>query len=87
MERKVKEEELDHVLKELSKPENLEALKKIVNMLPTISEALKPLDEIVESGTLDTIVRIACLINIFRQMITDEMISGFSSLGSSALDC
>jgi len=80
------EDEIKNLIDKISKPENVEALRKIIEVLPEIADTTDLIKEVIESGTLDTLFRIACLINTFRHMITDEMISGFSSLGSSTLE-
>jgi uncharacterized protein YjgD (DUF1641 family) len=82
----VKDKRLDVLTEELSKPENVKALQEIVDRLPNISYAVNLLDEMVNNGTLDTLARLACMANSLKGMLSDEMISGASSLASSAID-
>lgn len=82
----VKDEGLEALTEELSKPENVKALQEIADKLPNISYAVNMLDEMVNNGTLDTLARLACMVNSLKGMLSDEMVSGASSLASSAID-
>ena len=78
--------ELEPLLKELSKQENVEALREIVEKLPTISYTIRLLDQLANTGALETLLRMACMVASLKEMLSDEMVAGLSSLASSAID-
>lgn len=78
--------ELEPLLKELSKPENIEALKELIEKLPTISYTVKLFDQLVSIGALETLLKMTCMIASLKEMLSDEMIAGASSLASSVID-
>ncbi len=80
------EEKLEPILEELSKPENMEALKELVDKLPTISYTLRLLDDLVKTGALETLIRLACMVGSLKEMLSDEMVAGASTLASSAIE-
>ena len=78
--------ELEPLLKELSKQENMEALKELIEKLPTISYTVRLLDQLASTGTLETLLKMACMVASLKEMLSDEMVAGASSLASSAID-
>lgn len=78
--------ELESLLNELSRRENMEALRELIEKLPTISYTVKLLDQLASTGALETLIEMACIIASLKEMLSDEMIAGASSLASSAID-
>ncbi len=81
------EEKIKKIINEISSnEERLEALENILERLPEISRSIDILSNMVETGSLETLANILCLLNISKDMVSDEMISGAASLVSSLLD-
>jgi uncharacterized protein YjgD (DUF1641 family) len=77
----------DEILKEILRDEkNIEALREIVRNLPNIAKATSILSRLVETGALETISEILCMVNVSRELISSEMISGLGSLMSLLLE-
>ncbi|MEM0139932.1 MAG: DUF1641 domain-containing protein [Ferroplasma sp.] len=75
----------DLIMKELSKPENMDALNKIIDMLPAISQGLESLDTLKKNGVLESLQGLAYLASSFQSILDDEMIAGIGSLANSFL--
>ena len=78
--------ENDSISEKLSAPENAEAIEKLIKALPTIEHAVALLQELERIGALDTLFSLACAIANSKNMLSDEMISGAASLGSSVIE-
>ena len=78
--------DLEQFLAELSKPENIEAMKQIVSSLPSLKKGIAILQQLDQSGALDTLFSLADILAFSKDMLTDEMIDGAGSLISNAID-
>ncbi len=74
------------IFEKLSAPENAEKLEKMIDALPAIEHAVTLLQELDRLGALDTLFSLACALTNSRNMLSDEMISGAASLGSTAIE-
>jgi len=70
----------------LSDEEKLKALETILESLPKLSKSIEVLNKMVDSGSLETLANLLCFLNVSKDMLSDEMVSGAASLASSFLD-
>ncbi len=74
------------IIEKLSTPENAEKVEKLIDSLPAIEHAVTLLQELDRLGVLDTLFSLACAVANSKNMLSDEMISGAASLGSTAIE-
>lgn len=77
---------LDDVVSSLSEPDNAKALEDLVEALPSIRKAVTLLAELDRIGALDTLFSLSCALANSKSMLSDEMVAGAASLGSSAIE-
>ncbi len=76
----------DNIVDKLTAPQNVELLDKLIQALPSIEHAVSLMQELDKMGALDTLFSLVCAIANSKNMLSDEMISGAASLGSSAIE-
>jgi len=74
------------IIEKLSTPENTERIEKLINALPTIEHAVTLLQELDRLGALDVIFSLACVVANSKNLLSDEMISGAASMGSTGIE-
>ncbi|MEM0118459.1 MAG: DUF1641 domain-containing protein [Conexivisphaerales archaeon] len=81
-----KTESVERVMQKLSKPENLEALSQMVDLLPVMKKSALLVQQLDQMGALDTIFSLACAIANSKGMLSDEMVAGAASLASNGIE-
>ncbi len=80
-------EKIEKLIEEtLSDEEKLKAMEEILESLPKLSKSIGILNKMVESGSLETFANLLCFLNVSKDMLSDEMVSGAASLASTFLD-
>jgi len=79
-------EKNNKLIEMLSTPENAERIEKLINALPTIEHAVTLLQELDRLGVLDTIFSLTCAVANSKNMLSDEMVSGVASMGSTGIE-
>jgi len=74
------------VMQKLSKPENAEAMEKILEALPVLKKSVMLLQQLEQMGALDTLFSLACAVANSKNMLSDEMVAGAASLASNAIE-
>jgi uncharacterized protein YjgD (DUF1641 family) len=78
--------DIEKLVQALSKPENLEAVTKLIDSLPTIQYTVSKLEDLKRTGSLDVIMNLLCLAAQAKNLLTDEMIAGGTEAISTALE-
>lgn len=78
--------DIEKLVQALSKPENMEAIAKLIDSLPTIQYTVSKLEDLKRTGSLDVIMNLLCLAAQAKNLLTDEMISGGAEAVSTALE-
>ncbi|MEM3684222.1 MAG: DUF1641 domain-containing protein [Conexivisphaerales archaeon] len=81
-----KTESIEKVMQKLSKPENLEALSQMVDLLPVMKKSALLVQQLDQMGALDTLFSLACAIANSKGMLSDEMVAGAASLASNGIE-
>ncbi|MEM0134244.1 MAG: DUF1641 domain-containing protein [Thermoplasmatales archaeon] len=76
---------MDSVIKRISSPENMDALVKIIDLLPSISRGLELLEELNRKGILESLQDLAVMASSLKDILNDEMLNGTGSLANSLL--
>ena len=79
-------EKNNKLIEMLSTPANAERIEKLINALPTIEHAVTLLQELDRLGALDIIFSLTCAVANSKNMLSDEMVSGVASMGSTAIE-
>lgn len=77
---------IEKLVEALSKPENIEAVTKLIDSLPTIQYTVSKLEDLKRTGSLDVIMNFLCLAAQLKNLLTDEMIAGGAEAISTALE-
>ena len=72
--------------KMLENEELAKELERFLNNLKTINEVVEAVKPLVESGALETLVGLGYLGETLKAILSEEMISSFSKVGSDALE-
>ncbi len=77
---------IEKLVQVLSKPENVEAITKLIDSLPTIQYAVSKLEDLKRTGSLDVIMDLLYLSAQIKNALPDEMIAGGAEAVSIALE-
>jgi len=69
-----------------SNEEVVKELERLVNNIKVLNDVLESIKPLVESGALETLIGLGYLVETLKAVLSDEMVSSFSSLGSSAME-
>ncbi len=78
--------DIEKLAQTLSKPENIEAVTKLIDSLPTIQYTVSKLEELKRTGSLDVIFNLLCLTAQLKNLLTDEMVAGGAEALSTTLE-
>jgi len=70
----------------LGSEEARKELERLVENLKVLNDVLESIRPLVESGALETLVGLGYLGETLKAILSDEMVSSFSSLGGSAME-
>lgn len=70
----------------LENEEAAKELERFINNLKTVNEVVEAIKPLVESGALETLVGLGYLGETLKAILSEEMISSFSKIGSDALE-
>ncbi len=76
----------EDINKILSDEEVAKELKRLAENLKVLNDILESIKPLVESGALETLVGLGYLVETLKAIMSDEMVSSFSSLGGSAME-
>ncbi|AGE70308.1 hypothetical protein SacN8_01635 [Sulfolobus acidocaldarius N8] len=76
---------LDKIFSKLDQ-KRIDALSELVELTPTLTELLKKLDELKESGTLDALINYAYIGKTMKDMLNDDALQNLSNTVSSLLE-
>ena len=72
--------------KMLENEEAAKELERFINNLKVVNDVLEAVKPLVESGAIETLVGLGYLGETLKAILSEEMISSFSKLGSDALE-
>ncbi|MCY0859166.1 MAG: DUF1641 domain-containing protein [Sulfolobaceae archaeon] len=64
----------------------IDELSEFLDLLPTVNDVLKKVNELKESGALDVLVNSAYILKTLKDMINDEVVTGLGEMTSAYIE-